>query len=611
MTVFMRLAAVAALCGLLLFTTPAQAQIQTQAASQAEPAVWGLYTRLAGTTRQAIDGYQVRWHWSQPGKDLVEEYIAPRTGKVAYTATITPGASPGTLHMKGSALGGKAWNGTVQPDGSVVFIGTGLLKMHFKAVLASDGAYEIRTLKLRDGAVVSVGEPISSSRYLPVEDVAGAGIAAAPAAAAPKTNPGMAPAAPAVRATTSVPAVAPAAAPPPASALAAPVSFGYLDKYVGRSLVGNSADGITFTLDVHREGDALVLRRGFLGGQTSGRIVLRPTAVPGAFELVETWNGGSGGNRSAYLVGSPGAPVSSPLDGYYGDPREPGDLVIGYDVSGGYVVINFHPTESGGLRWHQHGGNRRFGVRGAIGKLDYVDTGWFSPVTDKAIAEAESYSQSESQRQEEMRREEARERAEQQSRMQAALYDSLVQANEIASANEARSRAALDATLAQAAQQAAYERQQQAGATHSAQDVQNARAATERQYEIARQYEARQQARRAQQAAAQREASASGLRSSSAGEASTRERADGCVGQPMTSTHQCGSNRAGLKGRVVNSCAAPVDVRMCFMTATGWSCQSNYGLAPERAWEPGDCGATGQVFRSVRYSDSKEPLATP
>ena len=79
----------------------------------------------------------------------------------------------------------------------------------------------------------------------------------------------------------------------------------------------------------------------------------------------------------------------------------------------------------------------------------------------------------------------------------------------------------------------------------------------------------------------------------------------------MTSTHQCGSGRAGLKGRVVNSCAAPVDVRMCFMTATGWSCQAEYGVDPEDAWEPGDCGATGQVFRAVRYSDSSQPLASP
>ena len=92
--------------------------------------------------------------------------------------------------------------------------------------------------------------------------------------------------------------------------------------------------------------------------------------------------------------------------------------------------------------------------------------------------------------------------------------------------------------------------------------------------------------------------------------ASTRDRADGCVGPPVTGTHRC-NGRSGPTGRVVNSCTAPVDVRMCFMTEAGWRCQSRYGLNPEQAWEPGDCAGTGQVFRAVRYSDSPEPLAQP
>lgn len=92
--------------------------------------------------------------------------------------------------------------------------------------------------------------------------------------------------------------------------------------------------------------------------------------------------------------------------------------------------------------------------------------------------------------------------------------------------------------------------------------------------------------------------------------ASTRARADGCVGPPVTGTHRC-NGRSGPTARVVNSCTAPVDVRMCFMTEAGWRCQSRYGLDPAQAWEPGDCAGTGQVFRAVRYSDSREPLAQP
>lgn len=99
--------------------------------------------------------------------------------------------------------------------------------------------------------------------------------------------------------------------------------------------------------------------------------------------------------------------------------------------------------------------------------------------------------------------------------------------------------------------------------------------------------------------------------SSSAGEASTRDDANSCVGPPVTSTHRC-SSMTGYKGMVSNSCSVPVDVRMCFMTASGWNCQSRYGLGPQQSWEPGWCHAnSGEVFHSVRYSDSKQPLASP
>lgn len=262
--------------------------------------------------------------------------------------------------------------------------------------------------------------------------------------------------------------------------------------------------------------------------------------------------------------------------------------------------------EGDGLSYEQFGGNRRFGIRGAIGVPGYDDLGWFTPATDSAEERAADFAQSQSTRLAQEREEAERDRAEAQSRAQAALYDRLVQANEIATANEARSRAALEETLEQAARQAGYEQQQPAAPRHSAQEVENARMATERQHGISRQFQSREQAQPPIQAV---QGGAAGSAPAGA-QASTRDRADTCVGQPVTSAHQCGT-RAGLKGRVVNSCAAPVDVRMCFMTATGWSCQVNYGLDPEDAWEPGDCGATGQVFRSVRYSDSNEPLASP
>lgn len=98
---------------------------------------------------------------------------------------------------------------------------------------------------------------------------------------------------------------------------------------------------------------------------------------------------------------------------------------------------------------------------------------------------------------------------------------------------------------------------------------------------------------------------------SAPGQASTRDDPSTCISPPMTSTHQCAS-LSGYKARVSNQCAAPVDIRLCFMTDSGWNCQSNYGVAPGGDWEPGWCHAsTGQVFHASRYSDSSEPLASP
>lgn len=165
------LGAVALALGLLLGPRGAAAQ-ESPAQPAADPAVWGIYAQLAGTTRQAVDGYRLHWRWARPGKELVEEYVAPSSGKLMHANTITPGPSPGTLHAAGSSLGGKQWNGTLQADGSVVFAGTGMLKMSYKAAMASDGAYEIRMVKLRDGVVLSVSEPAQYSRYLPLDDAA-------------------------------------------------------------------------------------------------------------------------------------------------------------------------------------------------------------------------------------------------------------------------------------------------------------------------------------------------------------------------------------------------------------------------------------------------------
>ncbi len=180
-----------------------------------------------------------------------------------------------------------------------------------------------------------------------------------------------------------------------------------------------------------------------------------------------------------------------------------------------------------------------------------------------------------------------------------------VLAAEAVAAREA-SRAPLDATLAPPSEAARRQRQAQADASAPPGRAGGAAVQPQRPSAVP-QGAATPVARNAGVAAPEPAAPAVATKSPAA---STRARADGCVGQPVTGTHRC-DGRNGPTGRVVNSCTAPVDVRMCFMTEAGWRCQSRYGLGPEQAWEPGDCAGTGQVFRAVRYSDSNEPLAQP
>lgn len=537
-----------------------------------DAAQWGIYAGLGGTAwRGSTD--PIAWEWAPDGS-LTETF-----GN--FTSRTVPGDKPGHLVREYSKA--HVYDGYVAADGSVLWIRRGTIKSPTRWSI-SQGRVVAERVKLDDERRVAAAtalwtfEPTTASATSPVAE--------APVAQA---------AAPVV---ASVPDDA-----LPAPSRVAPIDLEWLNASIGQSFIGNNDYGTALTLDIYREGDAIALHSGYPGGNKAGRILLRPTETPGRFQVLENWEGTSNENAYAYVAGSAAAPPD-PLDTYYADPRKPGDLVVGFDIRGGYLVLTIHPDAGGWLSIQQVGGKRTFGIRRAIGDIDYVSVKSFSPATAEATRHVLAYADARRQQRENERREDEAFEAEQQQRVASAAYESLVAANAVASANEAQSRAALDATLDQAARQAAYERQQSASPSWSTQDVQNANAATARQEAIARDYAA-------QRAAASDSAPVpANAGQAAAAPASVRDRADTCVGQPVTASHKCAST-TGLIGRVANSCAVHVDVRMCFMTATGWSCQSNYGLAPEQAWEPGDCKATGQVFRSVRYSDSKEPLAYP
>ena len=122
----------------------AMAQEAMQAdARQADPKVWGVYATLAGQERQQegeTQTYIMRWRWLEPGAQLREEYVVPSSGKLAHYNTITPGPTPGTLHLKASYMGGKEWNGTLDADGTVHWVGKGLFKLRYAVGPGPGGA---------------------------------------------------------------------------------------------------------------------------------------------------------------------------------------------------------------------------------------------------------------------------------------------------------------------------------------------------------------------------------------------------------------------------------------------------------------------------------------
>ena len=89
-------------------------------------------------------GFRLHWRWQTPGQVLLEEWYGTSADpdKPAYVMTIRLGPQPGTLNLKSSTMMGKEWVGTLQDDGSVSFVGKGLLKMAYSVRIDAQGAYE-------------------------------------------------------------------------------------------------------------------------------------------------------------------------------------------------------------------------------------------------------------------------------------------------------------------------------------------------------------------------------------------------------------------------------------------------------------------------------------
>jgi hypothetical protein len=86
-------------------------------------------------------GLSLRWRWETPGQVLLEEWFGSDPTKPSYVMTIRLGPQPGTLNLKSSAMMGKEWIGTLQDDGSIDFVGKGLLKMRYSIRVDEKGDY--------------------------------------------------------------------------------------------------------------------------------------------------------------------------------------------------------------------------------------------------------------------------------------------------------------------------------------------------------------------------------------------------------------------------------------------------------------------------------------
>jgi hypothetical protein len=147
--------AVCAIACALIAALPAKLAAQTPTApTPAQPALsadelapWGPYARLLGQTRQDMGPpvSRLHWRWETPGQVLLEEWYrgTAELGKPSHVMTIRLGTQPGTLLLKSSSavMMKKEWVGTLQADGSISFVGKGLLKLAYTVHIDEKGDY--------------------------------------------------------------------------------------------------------------------------------------------------------------------------------------------------------------------------------------------------------------------------------------------------------------------------------------------------------------------------------------------------------------------------------------------------------------------------------------
>ena len=120
---------------------------------------WGVYAQLAGRTWQGENG-SMTWAWG-PNDTLVE------TGITQQSATIRPGAVPGTLVQEHSRS--HVYDGSIGADGSILWIRRGIIKLPYRMSLVDGRLVAVAVTDLLPNglsAVYTFYEPDEERRSL-------------------------------------------------------------------------------------------------------------------------------------------------------------------------------------------------------------------------------------------------------------------------------------------------------------------------------------------------------------------------------------------------------------------------------------------------------------
>lgn len=147
-----------------LATAPVSAQDKADASNRA---LWGAYVDLVGTSRFSSrnGGTRIDWRWLRPGWVMEETWYIKGTDGPMNTYTLWRAEHTGMLYSQSPGLMGMAWQGAVQKDGSVLFVGAGPMSLSHQVKLTKDGVLEVRGAEIVDGVLVSLRDIMPTDRY--------------------------------------------------------------------------------------------------------------------------------------------------------------------------------------------------------------------------------------------------------------------------------------------------------------------------------------------------------------------------------------------------------------------------------------------------------------